>query len=420
MIDVHQLKNGIRVVFDYIPQVETVSLGMFIGSGSRLETSENNGIAHVLEHMAFKGTNNKSAKEIAEVIEFTGGYMNAYTSKERTAYYFKMLSKDFNIALELLSDILNNSTFDETELAKEKGVILQELKNILDTPDNLVFDHYFKTAFAGQPVGMPIIGTEGNIKKFDRSYLLDFVNKYYKSDRMVLSFAGNFDQKAIINKLDSLFGNFTPDPGIQFTPASYTGGEFKQVRKLEQVQCVIGFKGLPFTVSEEYYALNIMNIILGGGMSSRLFQEIREKKGLAYAISAGNSSYLDDGTFLVYAGTAHETLNDLLASTIKELMLIANEPVNDTELKKAKNQVEASLLMAWESTSYRVDRNAKQILTYNRIIDADEIMAKINAVTKDDIIKVANKIFKTKPTIATLGKVNNQMSYNDLCDLLKL
>lgn len=414
------LDNGLRVIFDPIKSVETVALGMWVGVGSRSENIENNGIFHMLEHMAFKGTKTRSAKDIVEEIEDVGGYMNAYTSKHKTAYYFKLLKENVELGLDLLSDIVINSAYVEKELSREKGVILQEINQSKDTPDDIIFDYFFKTAYPEQSIGRPILGDVQNVKNISRDDLFKTVSEFYKPSNMILSVAGNIKADDLDNLIDKFFKNIPSGAAPKYEKAIYKGGEFKQIKDLEQVQFTLGFESMAYSELKEFYALNLLSVILGGGMSSRLFQEIREKRGLAYTVAASNASFSDTGLFYIYAGTGKDDLNSLMRVITGEINKIASEPVFENELNRAKTQLKASILMALESTSSRADKNASQLLFFNRNIAPEELSKKIDEINKDDILNVARNVFSSKPTVATLGPVEKQLGFSEFVELIKV
>ncbi len=403
--EISTLKNGLRIAADEMKDVETVSIGVFVGTGSRNESIEINGISHFLEHMAFKGTKTRNARQIAEEFENIGGRINAYTSKERTVYYVKVLKQHAEFAVEFLADILQNSTFDEVELEKERGVILQEIAMTNDTPDDIVFDYFQEAAFPSQALGRSILGPVKNIKKFKREHFVDYIAKQYSCSNMALVAAGNIKQKDLVKWGEKYFNNLgnpkvkTPEVG------KYKGGKFLKERKLEQINLVMGFEGLSYK-DKNYHCAQILASILGGGMSSRLFQEVRENRGLAYSIYAFNYTHQDSGIFGIYGGTTPEKTKELIAATKSEIEKVC-EKISDEELKRAKTQFEAGILMAKESTSSRMQKLGSNILTHDRIISSDEVLQKILKISKKDVTNLAQKFFKNpeSSTFAAIGKV---------------
>ncbi len=407
------LKNGLRVAVDEMKDVQTVSIGVFVNTGSRNETPEINGISHFLEHMAFKGTETRSAKQIAEEFEGIGGRINAYTSKEKTVYYVKVLKQHAEFALEFLADILQNSTFDKTELEKERGVILQEIAMTKDTPDDIVFDYFQEAAYPSQALGRSILGPEKNIKKFDRGHFSRYIKKQYNYDNAAIVAAGAISQDQLVKWTKKYFNQLGENKIKEFEDAKYCGGDFRKEKKLEQINLVIGFDG-PSYLTKEYYTAQILAMILGGGMSSRLFQEIRENRGLAYSIYAFNYAHYDSGLFGVYAATTPRKANELISATCEEFKKIC-EKISSKEIDRVRTQFQASLLMAKESTSSRMQKLGSDIFSYNRIISDKEVMQKVSAVTKNDILNFAQKTFYgSRPTFSAVGKIKSVMDYDKL------
>ncbi|NBV05784.1 MAG: insulinase family protein [Proteobacteria bacterium] len=407
------LPNALRVAVDEMKEVETVSVGVFVNTGSRNEGLEINGISHFLEHMAFKGTAKRSARQIAEEFEGIGGRINAYTSKEKTVYYAKVLKKHAEFAIEFLADILQNSTFDKVELEKERGVILQEIAMTNDTPDDIVFDYFQEAAYPSQALGRSILGPVKNIKKFTRDHFVNYISKQYNYQNMCVVAAGNIKEADLVKWTKKYFNQLGSSKIKATEKAKYLGGDLRKEKKLEQINLVMGFKGLSY-LDKDYYSLQILSMILGGGMSSRLFQEVRENRGLAYSIYAFNFAHQDSGLFGIYAGTTPEKTNELITATCSEVKKIC-EKVSDAELQRVRNQFEASLLMAKESTSTRMQKLGNDILSYDRLIDDKEILEKVLAVKKSDIKKIAEKIFtNSKPTFAAIGKVSQVLQYSKI------
>ncbi len=418
MINTTVLPNGLRVASDHIDHVETVALGVWLNIGTRHELKEENGIAHMLEHMAFKGTTNRTALDISKAIEDVGGYMNAYTSREMTAYYVRVLRKDVELAVDILSDILQNSTFNSEEFAKEQGVIIQEIGRSNDTPDDVVFDYFQETCFGDHPMGWPTLGTEQIIKNLTPGQVKAYMDRHYGVKNMVFSAAGKIDHDHLCRLVDKYF-NKLHDKGDQ-TPkkATYQGGDRREQKKLEQIHIVMG---LP-TVSihdESFYNYTLLATILGGGMASRLFQEIREKRGLVYTISADQYSYTDAGVLSIYAGTGPDEAAELLPIVCEELKK-ATTTITEEELRRAKNQMQAGLMMGLEGTSHRCERLAKQIHLFNRPIPIKETVAKIEAVTVAGVQAACKQALAGKPTLTTYGVTDKVMDYNDLLTNLDL
>ncbi|MAV82244.1 MAG: peptidase M16 [Pelagibacteraceae bacterium] len=412
MPNTKKLSNGITLITDFVDTVETISVGMWIKVGARNENDNNNGVAHLLEHMAFKGTKNRTALEIAQEVEMIGGHVNAYTSREITAYYMKVLKEDIKTSVDIISDILQFSSFDKKELDRERGVILQEIGMYLDTPDDLVFDKWQETAYPNQPMGRSILGKTEIIKNIQREEVSGFMNDFYNPEKMVFSVSGNFNEKEVIGLVEEKF-NFLPKGTSNYSPKSnYEGGDFRQNKELEQVNLILGFKGVDY-FSDLYYATALYSTVLGSGMSSRLFQEIREKRGLVYSISSYSSSFTDSGVFGIYAGTGSEEIKELIPVLCDQLNIHTSSFTPD-ELKRAKAQFKSSLLMGKESTSVRARSNATQKLLYNRIIDDEERMKKINAITLEDLEKARLNIIQSPLTISAIGPIKNLDSHNKI------
>ena len=399
-----RLASGLTVVTETMPHVGTVSLGAYVAAGTRHERDEENGASHFLEHMAFKGTARRSAAKIAEEIEDVGGHLNAYTARERTAYYAKVLKEDAALAADIIGDILQHSVFDPEELERERGVILQEIGQANDTPDDIVFDHFQATAYPGQPMGLPTLGTEAVIKAMPRDALVGYMRTHYTADRVVVAAAGAITHEAM---LDLAAQHFTALPGATAAPAPearYEGGEFRETQELDQVHLVLGFPAMAYA-DPGYHAALLLSTLLGGGMSSRLFQEVREKRGLVYAISSFLSPYLDGGTFGIYAGTGEAEAAELVPVVLGELAAV-QKGVTEDELRRAKAQVKASLLMSLESTSSRCEQIAHHIHTWGRVIPMEETLAKLAAVTAEDVSASARRMFRAAPTLAAVGPVS--------------
>ena len=397
------LKNGLRIATDEMKDVETVSIGVFVKTGSRNEDIKINGISHFLEHMAFKGTAKRSAKQIAEEFEGIGGYINAFTSREKTVYYVKVLKEYGEFAVEFLADILQNSLFDKKEIKKESEVILQELAMTVDTPDDIIFDYFQETAFPNQALGRSILGVEKNIKNFSRTDFLKYIDKHYSYKNIVVSASGNIKQDDLNKWVKKYFTKLSDKEVAPIEESQYCGGFFKKEKKLEQVNYLIGFEGVS-NHGKKYYEAQILAMILGGGMSSRLFQEIRENRGLAYSIYAFNSCFNDSGIFGIYGGTTPDKCEEMINSISDEIKKICDK-IEDVELARVKTQFCASLKMAKESTSSRMQRLGSDILLFNKVYSDEDIVDKFKHITKKDITEIAQQIFSSKPTTAMIGKV---------------
>ena len=397
------LANGLRIVTHHMPAFESVTFGVWNNVGSRDEHEEINGVAHFLEHMAFKGTKTKSAKQIAEKVDSVGGFINAYTSEETTAYFVKLLKQNLHVGIDVISDILQNSTFESQELEKERGVILQEIGMYLDDPSEMVGDYWQRTAFPNQSIGRLIIGKKEIIHSIQREKIVNFMQSNYHPTKMVVSAAGKINHDEFVEQISNSMTNLPKGKISDRIKATYKGGEYREDKKLEQIHVILGFEGLDF-FDDDIYALKIYSAIMGAGMSSRLFQEIREKRGLVYSIYASARSFYDTGTFQVVAGTGKEEITELLPVLCSELL---NAPKNLTEkeIEKSKTQLRAATLMASESTMSNAAVAVHQLFTEGKLIDIQETIEKINKVTKSSIEKVANKILSSKPTIASIGPI---------------
>ncbi len=399
------LDNGLRIVTDRIDTVATVSIGLWVDVGTRHEPAAINGVAHFLEHMAFKGTKRRSALAIAEEIEAVGGHLNAYTSRESTAYYAKVLKDDVPLALDILADILQHSTFEPNELERERTVILQEIGQASDTPDDIIFDYFQERAYPAQAMGRPVLGSPDIIKKLSRKSVVGYLNDHYGAARMVLSAAGNLEHDRIVALADQLLSGMPAERAASTEPARYVGGEHRMSRDLEQLHIVLGFPGLPLE-DPDYYATAVLSTAFGGGMSSRLFQEVREKRGLVYAVNSFAHSYRDGGLFGVYAGTGEDEAAELLPVLCDETLKL-RDGFTPVELARAKAQMKAGLLMSLESTSARCEQMAQHMLIYGTPFDPDDIVRRIDAVDDDAIRRVVASWRAGPPTLVALGPVSH-------------
>lgn len=395
------LPNGLRVVTDSIPHVETVTCGLWVDVGARHEPAHINGISHVLEHMAFKGTTRRSALQIAEEIEAVGGYLNAYTSREVTAYHSRILKDNVRLAVDILADILQNSTFDANEFAREQSVIIQEIGQTFDTPDDIVFDYFQDACYPDQPMGRAILGTTEIVRSLSPEQVKTYMQDHYGAHQMVFAAAGKLDHQEIVDLVAEKFTHLAVNRSKEGIPATYKGGTFHQTRDLEQTHLVLGYEGLPFGHSD-HYAVSILSTILGGGMSSRLFQEVREKRGLVYSIYTFASSYKDSGIFGIYAGTGPKQINELLPVVEEELHHFP-KTIESAEMDRAKAQLKAGLMMSLESTTSRCEQLANHLLIYGRPIPPQEILQKVDAVTIDQVRSLAQCLLTGVQTRATLG-----------------
>jgi predicted Zn-dependent peptidase len=401
-VEVTRLPSGLVVVTDAMPHLESASLGVWVGAGSRDERSDEHGISHLLEHMAFKGTTRRTARQIAEEIEAVGGDLNAATSAETTAYYARVLRADVALALDVLSDILTDPAFDPDELRREQNVIVQEIGAAEDTPDDLVWDRLQEVAFAGQPIGRSILGTRATVRSFDRARLSAYLSRNYRGPDMVIVAAGAVEHAAVVSEVEHRFASFAGPAAPLPEPARFIGGSRIERRELEQVHIALALQGLPQR-DPDLYSLQVFTSILGGGMSSRLFQEVREQRGLCYAIYAFHSPYADSGMFGLYAGTDAEDVAELMRVVVGEIHAAA-QTISDAEVARAKAQMKAGLLMALESSSARAEQLARQIIAWGRPIPLDEIVAKVEAVTLESTRAAGRALLaRGRPALAALG-----------------
>ena len=408
-VEISRLSSGLSVVTDRMPHLETASLGIWVGSGSRNENPDEHGISHLLEHMAFKGTKRRTARQIAETIEAVGGDLNAATSVESTGYFARVLKADVPLALDVLSDILSDPTFDPDELKREQNVIVQEIGATEDAPDDLVFDRLQETAFPKQPVGRSILGTPETVRSFNATRLRAYLSRNYRGPNMVVAAAGAVDHTAIVADVEKKFASFAGPAAPVAEPAHFRGGTRVETRDLEQVHIAMALQGVPVR-DEQLYSLQVFTSVLGGGMSSRLFQEVREIRGLCYAIQAFHMPYSDTGLFGLYAGTDEADAPELMRVVIDQIGN-ATETLNETEVSRAKAQMKAGLLMALESSEARVGQLARQMLAYGRPIPLEEIVAKVDAVTVETARAAGRALItRAKPAIAALGPGNGLAS----------
>lgn len=403
-IRVSTLANGLRVATDSMETVETVSIGAWVDVGARHEPAHFNGISHMLEHMAFKGTERRTAQDIAVEIENVGGHINAYTSREHTAYFAKVLKEDAGLALDIIADILQHSLFDPEELKREQAVVVQEINQAFDVPDDIIFDHFQSAAYPDQALGRPVLGTEPVVRSFGRDILAGYMRNTYSAPRMVLAAAGRIDHDWLVEAAGNAFGDLPPHRPNGNDPARYLGGDFREQRDLEQVHVVLGFDGIAYD-DLDFYTASVYSALLGGGMSSRLFQEIREKRGLVYSVYSFASSYLDGGLFAIYAGTGEDEVGEMMPVMCEEIAKVT-AGVSEDEVRRAAAQIRAGILMSLESTSTRCEQLARQILVYGRPISYSEAVARVEAVDAAAVQKLARRILSCRPTFAALGPID--------------
>ncbi|WP_444667046.1 M16 family metallopeptidase [Cereibacter changlensis] len=397
------LPNGFRIVTENMPGLKSASIGIWVTAGGRHERAEQNGIAHFLEHMAFKGTKKRTALRIAEEIEDVGGYINAYTSREMTAYYARVLENDVGLALDVIADIVLNPVFDKKEIEVERHVILQEIGQALDTPDDIIFDWLQEVSYPDQPFGRTILGPEERVAGFSRDDLTRFVAEHYGPDQMILAAAGGVDHDEILAQATELFGHLKPVGKSLLQPASFLGGEKREVKELEQVHFALAFES-PNYRAPDVYTAQVYATAMGGGMSSRLFQKIREERGLCYSIFAQSGAYEDTGQITIYAGTSAEEIGALTQLTIDELKRATGD-MSEAEVNRARAQLKAGLLMGLESPSSRAERLARLLAIWGRVPDVDEAVAKIDAVTTTGVRAYAEVMAQARTALALYGPV---------------
>ena len=409
-VEITELKNGLRVVSDSMDTVETISLGAWVEVGTRNEDAEINGISHLLEHMAFKGTKRRDAKTIAEEIEAVGGHLNAYTSREHTAYYGKFLKEDLPLAVDIIADILQHSVMDETELAREQSVIVQEINQAHDTPDDVVFDLFQETAFPGQALGRPVLGTAALVESMGPDTLRGYMGDHYSAPNMVFAAAGRVDHAAFAKLAEEAFDALPKPRESQREPARYVGGEIRESRDLEQIHVLIGMEGLAF-LDPDFYAASVFSTLLGGGMSSRLFQEVREKRGLAYSIYSYLSCYSDGGLFGVYAGTGKAEVAEVVPLIFDEIAKLT-KGVPAPEIARARAQMKSGILMSRESTYSRCEQLARQMIVFKRPLAVEEIVAGIEAVDEEALRRFAERLLAGPPTLSAIGPVSGIKNFD--------
>ena len=398
---VTKLKSGLTVLTYKMSDIKSVSINLIVTVGSRQETESENGISHFLEHMAFKGTKTRTAKDIAEEFDSIGGQFNAYTSKERTVYYSKVLSENTETAMEIIADILQNSLYDNDDIRKEYDVICQEIAQTLDSPDDLAYEALYEVAFKGQSFGRSILGTPENIKKFDTNSFRSYVDSHYHSENMFLSLAGDVDHDEIVKMAEKLF-DIKEKSRILASNAKYTSGKSVIVKpNLEHSTIIMAYESVPYMNKERFYHAQIMSLILGGGMSSRLFQKIREDMGLSYSVGAYNSSYADMGIFSLYAGTSHENLAKVKTLLLEEAEKITQN-VTSKELSRARAQIKASIIMAEEKPSYKSEEIGKSYSIFGEYEGPEKTMEYVENTSEKDVMDIAKDIFKSQMSISVV------------------
>jgi predicted Zn-dependent peptidase len=411
-VQVTRLDNGLTIATETMAHVATATLGVWVGAGSRHELIDEHGLSHLIEHMAFKGTARRTARQIAEDVENVGGEINAATSTEFTFYSARVLGENVDLALDVLGDILRNSVFDDAELAREKGVILQEYAAVEDTPDDLIHDAFMETAFAGQAIGRPILGRPATIKSFGPAAIRAFMAREYAPDRMVVAAAGAVEHDMIVAAGGAMFGDLRVAQPRDTAPARYVGGERLLPRKLEQANLILGLPGCSFK-EPCFYATHMFAQVLGGGLTSRLWHEVREKRGLAYQVDAFHWPFSDCGLFGIGAGTSGSDLPQLIEVAI-DCALQATRDIDEAEIARAKAQLKVALLAALETPGGRIERNARQLLAWGRIIPIEEIVARVDAVTVEHVRQAGAHLLSGVPTVSAIGPIKRLQPLNHI------
>jgi predicted Zn-dependent peptidase len=401
------LPNGIRIVTETMPYVRSVSLGVWIGSGSRVEQGAENGLSHFLEHMVFKGTKNRSAEEIARSIDSVGGGLDAFTSKELVSFNTKVLDEHLPFALDVLADLVLNPLFREEDIEKEKGVILEEIKMEADQPEFVLHETFLSNFWKANGLGRPILGTKETVRKFSRDMVASFYDRVYSPKNILITAAGSLDQDRIVQLVRDKFGDMEPrgTPPACLAPKSNAAITLKKKESLEQVHIAMGVPAYPMA-HELRFPMYVLNTVLGGGMSSRLFQNIREKQGLAYAVYSELNLFSDAGCLLIYAGTAAETAKQVVTSVVEEFRTLKHELITEEELRRAKDHLKGSLMLSLESTSSRMSNLARQEMYFDRFLSLDEMLEMIEAVRRDEVQLIAQEFFQAqKIALAMLGRL---------------
>jgi predicted Zn-dependent peptidase len=398
------LPNGVRILTEEIDYVRSVAIGVWVGTGSRNETEGYEGISHFIEHMFFKGTEKRTARQLAESLEAVGGQLNAFTTKEFTCYYAKVLDEDITLAIDVLSDMFFHSRFDDKEIDKEKNVVIEEVKMYQDTPDELIHDLFSQYVWNGHPLGKPILGEEETIKQLNGEKIKHYLDTKYTPDKVVIAVAGKINHDEILKQLSPIFGDFTRrrDDAVTGEP---DGSIIRRSvgKDTEQMHVIVGVPGLKQD-DEDMYVLHIINNILGGGLSSRLFQEIREQRGLAYSVYSYHSTFADTGLFAVYAGTSPGNTEEVIKCVLNEMNMVKAEGITEEELARTKAQIKGNLYLGLESVSSRMSRLGKTELSFDRVKTAEEAVEKLQMVTLADVKRLMERLWiKDKISILTLG-----------------
>ena len=411
------LDNGIRVVSHEMPDHRSATLGIWVENGSRHEAPDQNGISHFIEHLLFKGTERRTAAQIAEEMDAVGGVLNAFTSKEHTCYYAKVLDEDLPLAIDLLTDIFLHSTFDGEEIERERSVILQEISQAEDTPDDYVHDLFSIDFYDNHPLARPICGTAETVTKFERETFLNFFKTRYQPRRVIVSASGHISHEVLVREVTERLGAISGRdhlPADSERPPAVRSGVFQHSKPLEQVHLCLGGAGI-YQAHPKRYAAYVLNTILGGGMSSRLFQEIREKRGKAYSVYSFMSTYRDVGYIGIYAGTSMGAVDEVVDLVLKELKSLAAGDVTDDEIRRTKGQIVGSMMLGLESTDSWMSHIARNEIYFGKMVTTDEICQRIRAVSRDEVVELADALFRTDGmTLTLLGDFNDNFQLKNL------
>jgi predicted Zn-dependent peptidase len=409
------LPNGIRIVTEAMPYVRSVSLGVWIGSGSRIEHGAENGISHFIEHMVFKGTKHRSAEDIARSVDSVGGGLDAFTSKELVSFNTKVLDEHLPVALDVLADLVLNPLFREEDIEREKCVILEEINMEADQPEFVLHETFISNFWKGHGLGNPILGTKETVRKFGRRMLFDYYSRVYSSKNILITAAGNLDHESIIDLVREKFADLRDSGNVptDSAPKHHAPIVLKKKEALEQVHIALGVPAYPLA-HELRFPLYVLNTVLGGGMSSRLFQNIREKQGLAYSVYSDLNLFSDTGCFTIYAGTGVDTAKQVVSSVVEEIRQLKYELIAEEALRRAKDHLKGSLMLSLESTSSRMSNLARQELYFKRFMSLDEMLESIEAVTRDEVQHIAEEFFQTENiALAMLGRLDGTKIVRD-------
>jgi predicted Zn-dependent peptidase len=407
-VTISHLPSGLRLVTEVMPHLSTAALGVWVATGSRHEKPNEHGLAHLLEHMAFKGTKRRTARQIAEEIESVGGDLNAETNTERTSYYVRLMGEDAPLALDLIADILAEPLFDKEELKREKGVILQEIGAYEDTPDDLVFDMVLEAAYHQDPIGRRILGTPQSVRAQTENSMRGFLARRYRAPEMVIAASGAVDHQAILADVEKYFAAFPQGAAEAVAPAHWTGGDTRSVKPLEQAHLALAFQGLSFR-DPRHYALHVFSSLLGGGMSSRLFQELREERGLCYSVFSTLMPFSDSGALIIYGGTSGGDADEFMRVTTDLIREAADHP-SEAEVARARAQLKMSLMMALESPARRAEQMANHVLAFDRVLSRQEMADAIDAIGVEEVKQAAQTLFNAPPAVAAIGPVRKLSS----------